>query len=146
MSGLWTAIAALALVHAPPLLQLGRNGRTASPAITMQAPPPPQPSFCMETATLLAGFAFETYNQPDVEWINSADGVRTALLSPAFEQITLHHLFANTANEATLLAVRAAAPVAIPSALPEAPAEEMAAARAAARAAELEGTKGDLQL
>lgn len=42
------------------------------------------PRFCLETATLLAGFAFESYVQPDVDWQLSPDGVRTALLSPAF--------------------------------------------------------------
>lgn len=42
------------------------------------------PPFCLETATLLAGFAFESYNQPELNWEKSPDGTRTGLLSPAF--------------------------------------------------------------
>ena len=33
---------------------------------------------------LLAGFAFESYNQPDIKWEVGADGTRTGMLSPAF--------------------------------------------------------------
>lgn len=38
----------------------------------------------METATLLAGFAFESYNQPELNWEVATDGTRTGMLSPAF--------------------------------------------------------------
>jgi len=45
---------------------------------------PVEPAFCLETAMLLAGFAFETYNQPDINWELRTDGSRTGILSPAF--------------------------------------------------------------
>ncbi len=55
----------------------GLASETVHPAIA-------RAEFCMETATLLAGFAFECYNQPSLTWEEAPDGTRTGMLSPAF--------------------------------------------------------------